>query len=93
MVEGRQNFQHRAHDAEATLDRLIRIGVGAQRDRADAIAGLPEFSFEQLGGLGFGEQLGLEIDARRQAEIAVAGPRIAIELIVDWKHDCRFTRS
>ena len=74
-----------AHDAQLALDRLIGIGVGAQPDRRRHVALSAQFRFEQLAGLGFGEQLGLEIGARRQAEKIVTGPGIAIELIVDWK--------
>ena len=54
-----------ARDPIAPLDRLVRIGIRAEIDRADAIAGLGQFRAQQFGRIGLGEQFGLEIDARR----------------------------
>ncbi len=73
-----QDFQDLAHDAVSPLDRLVGIGVGADRHRAHLIARLGEFLFEQRRRIGLGEQLRLEIEPRRQAHIGVRRPRETI---------------
>ena len=63
----------------APLDRLIGIGVGADRDGARHVAGRRQFALQQFRRIGLREQLGFEIEARRQAEIGVGRPREAID--------------
>ena len=48
MVRRAQHFEDAAHDAVAPLDRLIGIGVGADGDGADLIAGLGKLALERL---------------------------------------------
>ena len=69
-------------DAVFALDRLVAVGVGAERDRARLVAGLRELLSQQLGGVGLGEKLGLEVQARRQFEVGVARARVAVDAAV-----------
>ena len=82
MVRRRQNFEDAPHDAVAPLDRLIGIGVGADGDGARPIGGIGKLALERRPGIGLGEQLGLEIEAGRQAEKSVGRPREAIDAAV-----------
>ena len=77
-----QQLQNRARDFEFALDRLIGIGVDAERDRADAMAGLSQFGAQNLDSVGFGVDFRFEIDARRQAQIRVRRAREAIHAAV-----------
>src|SRR5262249_46465413 len=61
------------------LDRLVGIGIGADRDGARLVALGRELALEQLRRLGLGEQLGFEVEARRKAEIGVGGAGEAID--------------
>ena len=67
-----------AHDAPLPLDRLIGIGVGADRDRARLVARRGELLLQKLRGVGLGEQLRLEIEPRRKPHIGVRRPREAV---------------
>ena len=69
-------------DAEVTLDRLIGIGVRAERQRTDPVAGLPEFAAQQVGGLRLGHDLGLEVEAGREPQVLVARPRKTVDAAV-----------
>src|SRR5689334_14583110 len=74
-----QQFDNRARDSPAFLDRLIRVGIGAHRDWAAFVPGAGQSRMEQLRRLGFHEQTGLEIHAGRQVVIGVGRPREAID--------------
>lgn len=58
------HFDQLAGQLELALDRLIRIGVDAQRDRLRHVTGFRQFLAQQLRRIGLGEQLGLEVQAR-----------------------------
>ena len=60
------------------LDRLVGIGVGADRDGARLVAGRRQLPFEQPRGVRLHEELRFEIEARRQAHIGVRRPREAV---------------
>src|SRR6516164_345610 len=79
MVGSRQHFEDAPHDPVAPLDGLIRIGVGADSDGARAIDRVGELALERYAGVGLCEQLGLEVEPRRQAKEGVGGPREAID--------------
>src|SRR3546814_20529794 len=68
-------------DAPLALDLLITVGIGADRERSDLVAPLGEFGAEQLCRIGFGEQLALEIEPRRQVVKGVRRAREAIDEI------------
>ena len=74
-----QQFEDRAGDAPALLDRLVGIGIGAERDRARFIAGARQRGVEQFGGVGLGEQAAFEVHAGRQVVIGVGRPREAVD--------------
>ena len=78
MPAGVQDFDDFPGDAMLALDRLIGIGVGAQRDRFAGITRLAEFGAQALGGVALGEQARLEIQPRRKIQIGRRGPRIAV---------------
>ena len=69
-------------DAEVTLDRLIWIGVRAERQRTDPVTGLPEFAPQQVRRLRLGHDLGLEVEAGREPQVLVARPREAVDAAV-----------
>ena len=75
-----QHFQDAAGDPVLALDRLVGIGVGAHGDhrRADSRACAAPASSSRAAS-GFIEQLGLEIEPRRQPEIGMGRPREAVD--------------
>ena len=64
--------------ATLTLTRLVCVGIHANGDVFGDVAGPGEFAPQQFGSIYLGEEPGFKIKARRQAEIAVRGPREAI---------------
>ena len=79
VVMGAQHLKQSAHDAQLGLKRLIGVSAGANGDRRDLIAGLAQLARQHLGGFGAGYKLGLEIEPRRQAQIAMRGAREAVD--------------
>ena len=77
-----QYLQNLARDAQFALDRLVRIGIAAQRNRADPVARVAQFLFQQPRRLRLGDQTCLEIEARRQAEVGMARARITVDTAV-----------
>ena len=77
-----EHLDHLPGDPPLALDRLVGIGVGAQRDRLAAVARMGQLAAQQFGGIGLGEQPGLEIEAGRQVEVRVRGPRVAVDAAV-----------
>jgi hypothetical protein len=73
-----QHFDDLAHDAVAPLDRLIRVGVAAERDGTAAISRLRQFGAQALGGVGLGEQFGFKIETRRQTDVGMTRPSVAV---------------
>ena len=79
MIGARQNFQHLPHHAMLFLDRLIRIGVGANSDGARLITRRRQFALQQSGGAVLHKQPRFKIEPGRQAHKGVAGPRETID--------------
>ena len=79
VAEITQHLEDRAGDAEPPLDRLIGVGVAAERDRPADVVFLAQLGGQQRRRLRLVEDAALEIEPRRQAEIGVARPRIAID--------------
>src|SRR5258708_26746346 len=77
MAKIAQHFEDRTGDAEPTLDRLIGIGIAAERERFAAVPLFAQLGREQSRSLRLVEEAALEIEARRQAEIGMARPRLA----------------
>ena len=65
VITFRQHLQDLPGNAQAALDRLIGIGVGAHRDRSHAIARPAYFPRQQRRGVGLGEKPGFKIEAGR----------------------------
>ncbi len=82
MAGALENFEDAPHDLIAPLDRLIGIGIGADGNDFRHVVRRRQFAFEQFGRVGLHEQLGFEIEPRRQAEISVRRPREAIDAAV-----------
>ena len=82
IVEVAQHAQDLARDLELALDRLIGIGVGAHGHHVGPVLRRGELGHEQLGGVGLEQDLGLEVEAGRQAEIGVRRPREAVDAAV-----------
>ncbi|MDT4875589.1 hypothetical protein FQZ97_1109660 [compost metagenome] len=77
-----QHLQHAAHEPQLAFDGLVGVGHGADGEQLGHMARAGEFALEHLGDVALGDQLGLEINARRQIEKTVAGPRVAIHTAV-----------
>ena len=82
MIGRRQHFEDRTHRPIGPLDRLIGIGIGADGDRARLVARRRQFALQQLRRAAFHEQLGFEIEPRRQAHIGMCRPRETIDAAV-----------
>ncbi len=67
-----------AGDPQPAFDRLVGIGIDPQRDRLRYVARFGQLAAQHLGGIDLGEELGLEVQPRRQVQIGVRGPREAI---------------
>ena len=77
-----QHFQDAAHDFSFALDRLVRVGIGSDRDHSRFVILRSEFFFQKLRRIGFGEQFRFEIETRREAEIGVGRPRKTVDAAV-----------
>jgi hypothetical protein len=77
----RQHLDDAARDAILALDRLIRIGVRADRDRLAAITRRCELALQQLRRVLLVEELRLEIEARREIHVGVR--RTGITVVTD----------
>ena len=82
MTGALQHFENTPHDLVAPLDRLVRIGIGADRDDLRLVAGRRQFALEELGRIRLHEQLRFEIEPRRQPEIGVGRSRETIDAAV-----------
>ena len=71
MIGARQHLEQRAHDPVLAFDRLVGVGIGADRDRLRLVAGGGELAFEQGRCALFHEQPQLEIEPRRKPHIGV----------------------
>ncbi len=81
MAFGEQ-FQCGAGQPPLLLDRLVGIGVAADVDRADHVAGFGQLRAQHLGEIALGAQLRFKIEAGRQVEVAVRRSRKTINAAV-----------
>ena len=79
MTPGHQHLQHGSGDSQGTFDGLVAVGGGAERDDAGPVAGLGEALLQQGCGIGLGHQSGFEVEARREPQLRMAFPGIAID--------------
>src|SRR5437879_3656931 len=77
MTGSRQHLDDRPRYQHAALERLIRVGVGAERDGFADITGPRQLRFQHLAGIRLVEQARLEIEPRRQTHIRVARAGVA----------------
>ena len=82
MAGAVQHLEDGAGYAALPLDRLIGVGDGAERYVFRHVAGIAEFLLQQLGGVDLGVELGLEIEARRVAEVGMRGAGEAVDAAV-----------
>src|SRR6202022_2898148 len=75
-------FEDGSGDAELAFDRLVGVGVAAERDWAADISFLAQLGGEQLCRLRLVEEGALEMRAGRESEEGVARPRVAIDAAV-----------
>src|SRR5205807_3542925 len=78
MLAFGQDLENLPGDPELSLDRLIAIGVRADGDRARHVARLRELGAQQLRSVGLREQLGLEVEPRRELEVGVARAGVTV---------------
>ncbi|MNI48773.1 hypothetical protein D3C73_1033530 [compost metagenome] len=62
MLGLQHHLDQLAGQLELAFDRLIRVGIDAQRDRLRHVARFRQFLAQQLGRVGLGKQLGLEVE-------------------------------
>jgi len=74
-----QHFEHAARQPQLTLAGLVGIGIHAKRDRFGNIGLFGQFLPQELRGIDFCVNFALEIQSRRQAEVAVRGPGKAVD--------------
>jgi hypothetical protein len=64
------------------LDRLIRIGIRAQRYELAAIARPGQFFAQQLRRVFLGEEACLEIQTGGKSEVGMTRPRVTVDAAV-----------
>ena len=60
-----QHLEDRPRDPPLALDRLVGIGIGAERDQLRLIARIGELARQEFGRVGLGVELGLEVETGR----------------------------
>ena len=79
MAESLQHLQHAAGDAQCPLDRLVGIGVGAERHRPRHVAGPAKLLFQKRRQVGLDVEQRLEVETGRVPEIGMGRPGVAID--------------
>lgn len=79
VIDAVQHLDQATGNQPLPFNRLMGIGVGAKGNRRNLISGLALFFFEQRRRIGLGEQLGLEIEPRREAQICMGRPGEAVD--------------
>ena len=82
MIEFGKYREDAPHDPPVFLDRLIGIGICANRNRRRDISFRRKLRPQDFGRIGAGNQPGLEIEARRKAEVGVARAGKAIDAAI-----------
>jgi hypothetical protein len=77
-----KQLDDRAREPQLALDGLVAVGGGADRDLARLVALAPQLGAQHFDDVALGDQLGLEIQAGREIEVAVRGPREAVDAAV-----------
>src|ERR1700732_4550153 len=74
-----QPLKNPAHDLALAIDRLIGIGVGADRDHARLVILRRQLLLQKLWRIGLCKQARFEVEPRRQAQKSVGRPRETID--------------
>src|SRR5712692_1762951 len=82
MLEFRQDFENASRNPVLALDRLVAVGIGAERNGARPVARPGELLAQQLRRVGLGEELGLEVESRRELEVGMARAGVAVDAAV-----------
>src|SRR5262245_3508330 len=82
MIGAVEDLEHRACDAVLTLDRLVWVRDGAERDVLGDVAWMRQLALQELGGVHLGVELGLKIEPRRVTKEAMRRPSVAIDAAV-----------
>src|SRR5215475_12035207 len=77
-----EHLEDSAHHFVPPLDRLVWIGIGADRDYLGLVAGRRQFLLQQGGGFRLHQKFGFEIKSWRHAEIGVGRAREAVNATV-----------
>src|SRR5204862_1252902 len=77
-----EHFDAAARDAEPALDRLIRIGHAADRDRLRLPRLLVELFAQELRRVFLHQDLRLEVETGGEAEVLVGGARVTVDAAV-----------
>src|SRR5262245_36685771 len=82
MSSAVEYLEDAAHHFVAPLDRLVWIGIGADRDYLGLVAGRRQFLLQQGSSFRLHQKFGFEIEPRRHAEIGVRRAREAVDAAV-----------
>ena len=74
-----QHLDHTPREAQLALRRLVAVGGRTDVQHARHMAGARQFGAQHLADVVLGNDLRLEIEPRRQVQIAVRGAGIAID--------------
>ena len=66
-----EDFEALAGDLHFVFDGLVDVGAGGHDDGLGFPAGVGEFFFEEVGGVGLGHEFGFEIEAAGETEVFV----------------------
>ena len=77
-----EHLEARARELQPPLDRLIRIGDATEADALRRPRLRQELLAQERRGVLLHENLALEVHARRQAEVLVIRPRVAVDAAV-----------
>jgi hypothetical protein len=82
MVGAVEHLENAAHHLVFAFDRLIRVGIGADRDHARRIVRRGNFALQQFRRIGLHEQLGFKVEAGREPHIGVGRPGETVDAAV-----------
>jgi hypothetical protein len=77
-----QHFDDGTGDAQLPLDRLVGVGGRADVQHQRSIVATRQRLAQLLGGVDLRDDLGLEVEPRRQVEVAVRRPCEAVDAAV-----------
>jgi len=77
-----QHFEAAAREAQLPLHGLPRVGDARDADHLWPPARPEQLRAQELGQLVLHGDLGLEVEPRREAEVLVRGPRVAVDAAV-----------